>query len=185
MRSEAEAVGALRRALTALRRFTPGRIAVAVCAGASCALIIGLATALIPNPVFGRDIAPVWWNYPVWALTSALMGVLTATYVGRPGVDAEAGESPGSDRSGPMGVIGGVLAWFAVGCPVCNKLALLALGYSGAIAWFAPFQPLLALAALILVGAAVVRRLAGEIACPVRPPHSERRSEPAPAGGRG
>ncbi|EPR75477.1 hypothetical protein ADILRU_2020 [Leifsonia rubra CMS 76R] len=31
-----------------------------------------------------------------------------------------------------------MLAWFAVGCPVCNKIALLALGYTGALACPAP-----------------------------------------------
>ena len=64
---------------------------------------------------------------------------------------------------------GGILAWFAVGCPVCNKLALLALGYSGAITWFTPVQPFLALGALILTGVALVWRLRGQVACPVRP----------------
>ncbi len=63
---------------------------------------------------------------------------------------------------------GGMLAWFAVGCPVCNKLALLALGYSGAITWFAPVQPFLALGALVLTSVALVWRLRGQVACPVR-----------------
>ena len=66
-----------------------------------------------------------------------------------------------------MGIAGSMLAWFAVGCPVCNKLALLALGYSGAITWFAPVQPFLALAAMVLTGAALVWRLRGQVACPV------------------
>ena len=62
---------------------------------------------------------------------------------------------------------GTVLGWFAVGCPVCNKLALLALGYSGALTWFAPVQAYLAVAAVGLLGVALVRRLRGQLACPL------------------
>lgn len=63
---------------------------------------------------------------------------------------------------------GGFLAYLAVGCPVCNKLVLLALGASGAVTWFAPFQGLLALASLVMLSWALVTRLRGEVACPVR-----------------
>ncbi|MFD1722391.1 hypothetical protein [Amnibacterium endophyticum] len=120
--------------------------------------------------MFSREIAPVWWNYPVWLVTSALSGLLIATYV-RLGDAAElpAAEPDRTVRGGRLGMAGGLLAWFAVGCPVCNKLALLALGYTGAITWFAPIQPLLAIGALVLAGLAVVVRLSGQVACPVRP----------------
>ena len=62
---------------------------------------------------------------------------------------------------------GAFLAWFAVGCPVCNKLALLALGYAGAITWFAPVQPFLGILALGLTAVALVVRLRGQVACPL------------------
>ena len=145
-------------------------------AGASLAfgLLIGVVTVLIPNPWFARDIEPVWWNYPVWVVTSVLTGLLLTTYL-RPTLRArraapaptEADDDPAEKRSARMGIAGSMLAWFAVGCPVCNKLALLALGYSGAITWFAPVQPFLALAAMVLTGAALVWRLRGQVACPV------------------
>lgn len=64
-------------------------------------------------------------------------------------------------------LIGTVLAWFAVGCPVCNKIALLALGYSGAITWFAPMQPVLAALAVALCAIALVQRLKGMVVCEV------------------
>lgn len=60
-----------------------------------------------------------------------------------------------------------MLAWFAVGCPVCNKLAVLALGYSGAITWFAPVQPILAVGALILTATALTWRLRRQLVCPI------------------
>jgi hypothetical protein len=62
-----------------------------------------------------------------------------------------------------------VLAWFAVGCPACNKLALLALGYSGAITWFAPVQPFLAAAALLTTAGALLMRLRGQTLCSTAP----------------
>ncbi|WP_109474487.1 hypothetical protein [Ornithinimicrobium cavernae] len=163
-------------ALGALRAWSARQVLVAAGAALVVAVVIGLATVLIPNPVFGRDIPPVWWNYPVWLVTSALSGMLLATYVRPSGTasdgvrppDPEAGHA--DRRSGRFGVTGGVLAWFAVGCPVCNKLALLALGYSGAITWFAPLQPFLAVAALALTAAALVWRLRGQVYCPVTAP---------------
>lgn len=172
-------------AAQALRAWTARQVLVAIAAGAAVAVVIGVATVLIPNPVFGREIPPVWWNYPVWLVTSALSGMLVATYI-RPhrsaasdakattaadggSTDEGAGGEVEARRSSRMGMAGGILAWFAVGCPVCNKLALLALGYSGAITWFTPVQPFLALGALILTGVALVWRLRGQVACPIRP----------------
>lgn len=141
----------------ALRGWTGRQVAVAAAASIAIALVIGIATVLIPNPIFGRDIPPVWWNYPVWILTSILSGMLLATYI--------AGEDDGSPRTRRFGIVGTALAWFAVGCPVCNKIALLALGYSGAITWFTPLQPVLAIGALALTGIALVWRLRGQVAC--------------------
>lgn len=129
--------------------------------------------------MFGREIPVLAWNYPVWILTSLLAGMLAATYV-RPGAmgasgpvvpDDEPTGTPENDgvKQGRLGIAGAVLAWFAVGCPVCNKLALLALGYSGAITWFAPIQPFLAAGSLLLTGGALFFRLRGQVYCPVRP----------------
>ena len=65
------------------------------------------------------------------------------------------------------GTAGALLTFFAVGCPVCNKLVLLALGYAGALQWFAPVQPYLAGLAIVLLMWALVVRLRGQVACPV------------------
>lgn len=163
----------LRLAGQGLRTWTPRQVRAAVAATVVMALVIGVATVLIPNPVFGRDIAPVWWNYPVWILTSVLAGLLFATYVAptkvREGDDVPTiGLSARQNkRTGRFGVVGGAFAWFAVGCPVCNKIALIALGYTGALTWFAPFQPVLAVAAVVLLAVALVVRLRGQAACPM------------------
>lgn len=154
-----------------LRMWTPRQYLVALLAALGFGLLVGVSTVLIPNTVFMRDIDTVWWNYPVWILTSIGAGMLIATYVQRGAPAASAPAASGVDRierrTTRMGIAGSVLTWFAVGCPVCNKIALLALGYSGAITWFAPLQPVLAIAAMILTGVALVWRLGGQLACPV------------------
>ncbi|GAB3261666.1 hypothetical protein GCM10027425_25200 [Alteromonas gracilis] len=126
-------------------------------------LFVALGTAMIPNPVIVREIAPTWWSVPVLVVTAALSGLLFATYVRVPGLEPD-------ERTSRRGMAGGMLTFFAVGCPVCNKLVLLALGYSGAITWFAPVQPLLGVGAVVLLAWAVRSRLQGEVACRVRPP---------------
>lgn len=152
-------------ALSALRTWSSRHVLVAVGATVVIAVVVGLATVLIPNHIFARDIAPVWWNYPVWILTSALTGMLIATYV-NPEPTSHTARSQ-TTRADGMGVVGTALAWFAVGCPVCNKIALLAFGYSGALTWLAPFQPFLAIGAFAITGTALVWRLSGQLSCPL------------------
>ncbi len=150
-------------ALRALRDWGPRQVLTGVVAATAVAVTIGVPTVLIPNPVFSREIPIAPWSYPVWVVTSVLAGLLVATYVGPVG-GVRARDAAGGDRAG---VAGGLLTWFAVGCPVCNKLVLLALGYTGALTWFAPFQPVLAVAGVALTAAALVSRLSGQVACPV------------------
>lgn len=163
-------------AVQALRLWGPRQVGVAAAATTAVGGTIGVATVLIPNPVFAREIAPVGWNYPAWVLTSLLTGLLVATYVQPGGARTGTGEeTPRAQdtgtstvgRSARVGVIGGLLAWFAVGCPVCNKIAILALGYTGAMTWFAPLQPVLAVVALAFSTLALIGRLSGQSACSV------------------
>ena len=128
-------------------------------------LIVGIPTALLPTGVFGRGVPAPLWAWPVLLMTAILSGLLTATYVARPGFESLQGRESG--RRG--GMAGGFLAYLAVGCPTCNKVALLALGSSGAIDWFAPLQPVLAVLGVVLLMYALRKRLAGERACPIRP----------------
>lgn len=185
----------LSEATQSLRMWGARRIVVAIAAAGASVLVIGLSTVLIPNSFFSRDIPPEWWDYPVWILMSVLLGLLIATYVREPGaqvassrgnkqvVDADAEAVDGeevddrSERRGRnFGTVGGMLGWFAVGCPVCNKIALLVLGYTGALTYFAPLQPVLAVLGVILLLAAVIVRLKGQYSCPV--PTRERKPLP-------
>ncbi len=123
-------------------------------------LFIAIPTDLIPNPVFGRDIPPTAWSWWVLGLSSILAGLVAATYVATP-------EEARTEREGKLGMAGGIITFFAVGCPVCNKLVLLALGYTGAIQWFEPVQPYLAAGAIGLLGWAFVARVRKENACAI------------------
>lgn len=136
---------------------------VAVGAAVAFALLVALPTDLIDNPVFGRAIAPSWWALPSLAVSSLLGGLLVATYVAAP-------SQPDVSATRRGGWIGASLTYFAVGCPVCNKLVLVTLGSAGAITWFAPVQPLLQLLAVVLLAWALRKRLLGELSCATTTP---------------
>ncbi|MFI8771082.1 hypothetical protein ACIGKQ_02855 [Gordonia sp. NPDC062954] len=152
---------------TAVRDAT--RVQMAAATAVPVAVLVGVATVLIPNDVFSREVAPVAWNYPTLLVTAVLSGLLAATYVR---TDSSSHNSETADPAGAppsrtdgLGPIGVVFSWFAVGCPVCNKLAVLALGYSGALTWFAPLQPVLALAGIALLWTALAVRLNNQRSC--------------------
>lgn len=143
-------------------RTWPARRWLAALAGTvATILFVGIPTVLIPNPIFGREIGVTWWAWPALLVTAVLSGLLLATYVRAGDVENE--------RAPRLGGLGALLSFFAVGCPVCNKIVLLALGYTGALQWFAPVQPVLAIAGVVLLAVALRRRLQVEArgACPV------------------
>lgn len=156
--------------LQAARLWSPRRWWVAIVGGLATALLVALPTAVIPNPIFGRAIEVTWWSYPVVVLTGVLGGLLLATYVREPDATSDETELDDVDRASKLGMAGAFVSFFAVGCPVCNKLVLLALGASGAVTWFAPLQPVLAVASVVLMAVALRIRLRNQVACaiPVR-----------------
>lgn len=154
-----------RAAGTGLRGWDARQRLAAGLAALATVLVVALPTAMIPNPVFGREIPTTAWAWPALLVTAVLSGMLFATYLRRTADGTDVGAEAGTE--GKAGAVGGFLTFLAVGCPVCNKLALLALGYTGAIQWFAPVQPWLAAGAVVLLGWALVRRLAFADACPV------------------
>jgi len=126
-------------------------------ASLAVALLLGVPTDLVPTPLFQRMSPIAWWDYPIWAASSAVAGLVLATYVGE-GRAAEGGKLSA----------GGLLSYLAVGCPTCNKLAVLALGTGGASSYFAPVQPFLGLLGLGLLTVTLAVRLRGLEACGVR-----------------
>lgn len=134
------------------------------------ALALGLPTDVIPNPVFGRPVPVTWWSYPVLVVTATLGGLLLGTFVRV--ADGERLEmvdrlEPGTERPAKAGGVAWMLSFFAVGCPVCNHLVVLAIGTTGALQWFEPFQPFLAVMSVALLAAALVSRLSSTDRCPL------------------
>ncbi|WP_186779497.1 hypothetical protein [Streptomyces salinarius] len=152
-----------RRAGEALRGWRSRQWTVAGAGALATAILVGAPTDVVPNPLFGRSVPVQWWNYPALAVTAALAGIVLSTYVRQPSTASEPKPSDG----GRLGAIGGVLSFFAVGCPVCNKLVLLLLGASGALSYWAPLQPLLAVLSAALLAEAALRRLSSQTECPV------------------
>jgi hypothetical protein len=143
--------------LGALRSTLDGRYWLVAALGTVAALmLLGIPTAVIPNPFFIRMTPTETFNVVVWLASAPLIGLLIATYVGPPG------HAIGHDR-GELGAarttLGGVAAYLAIGCPICNKVVVAALGVSGALSIFAPIQPLIGAASVALLGGTLAWRL--------------------------
>ena len=157
-------------ALQALSAWPLRRWIAAAVASAGSFVLLGIPTAMIPNPVFARKIEAPAWTYPSLVVTALLAGLLLASYVRASG-RAAGGDGERLDEASPEEArsftVGGLLTFFAIGCPTCNKLVLIALGSSGAITWFEPVQPVLAVAGIGVLVWALHRRLTSEVACRV------------------
>jgi len=148
-----------------VRRWT---VAAAVAAGTY--LFFGLSTAVLANPVFGRSVPPTSWSPNVLIATAILSGLLTATYVRNDGpapIRLDPVEVTAGTRTARAGALGSLLAYLAIGCPVCNKIALLLLGSTGALNLYAPIQPYLGAIGIGLLAIALVLRLRGETSCAI------------------
>lgn len=143
-----------------IRQWTPQRYLVVAVAGLAWLVLSGVPTGIIETPFYVRMTPVEWWNYPFWVVNAVLAGLLAATYVSIVGNAAGAqGKALG----------GGLLSVFAIGCPVCNKLVVAAIGTGGAFTYFAPIQPALGFLSVGLLFYALRVRLAGEHGCPVEP----------------
>lgn len=134
---------------------------VALAGAAATLVVMGVVAVIIPNPVFSRVIPVRPQDYVLWAFTGALVGLVVGSY-------AVARES----RQEGKVLAGGVLSVLATGCPVCNKIVVVLLGTSGALAWFAPIQVYVGVLSLVLLGWTLRVRagaLVGACAVPRRP----------------
>jgi hypothetical protein len=132
-------------------------------------LALGIVSAIVPNPVFGRQIAAEPFAIAVWLLSAPLVGIVGATYTSpqvRGGsavplaMPASLPPSDDEDRGASLlGSVAGLGAFLAIGCPVCNKVAVVLLGTSGALGVWAPIQPFLGAISLVLLAATAAWRL--------------------------
>ena len=138
------------RGLVMLTRSGPSFWARAFVWGLAFAALVGVPTSLIENPLFTRMTAPTWWNYVVAALVAVMGGLCMAIRT-----HPAARECRVERRA----AAGGGLAYVAVGCPLCNKAVVLALGSSGTLTYFAPAQVLLGASAVTVSFLILVRAL--------------------------
>lgn len=148
-----------------LRPWSAIRWLMAVAGTVLTGLVIAIPTGIIGTSFYARMTPVLWWNYPVWAITSILTGLIFATYV--------RSQAP-PDSSGRNGVIGSTMSLLAVGCPICNKVVVAAVGVSGALNLWAPIQPALGLLSVALLGWALSRRLRNERQCALPQPDPAR-----------
>lgn len=143
--------------MAALRSTLDGRFWLVVgLATAGSLLLFGVPTAVIPNPIFIRMTPTETFNVVVWLTSAQLVGLLVATYVRVPG---HAADHRFDDAGAGRTALGGVAAYLAIGCPICNKVVVAALGVSGALSIFAPLQPLIGAGSVALLGATLAWRL--------------------------
>ena len=146
--------------LASLRAWPLERWAVAAVVTVVAALLMGVPTGIVSTGLYTRMTPVLWWNYPVWAVSAVLVGMVAATYV-------RAGAPPSSAPDRSRRAVGGtLLTTFAVGCPVCNKLVVGLIGASGATSYWSSLQPVLGVASVALLLTGLVVRLRGQVACP-------------------
>jgi hypothetical protein len=121
------------------------------------ALFIGVPTVLIPNPLFVRMTPTSPLDYAIWAISILLLGPLLALATLYPMSGQRASRLAGTGTRRAFG--GGILSFLSVGCPVCNKVVVLLLGFSGAMTFFNPLRPFLGIAAISLLGVTLFLRI--------------------------
>ena len=124
-----------------LGHFGPKGWIVAAIGAIAAILALGIPTAMIDNPFFIRMIPVRAEDYVIWIVSSILLGLVLGTFA-ISSVKGSGGKALGS----------GILTYLAVGCPICNKLVILFLGISGALAYFEPVQLYLGIGSVVLLG---------------------------------
>ena len=120
-----------------------------VLGGIATVLLVGIPTAVIPNPIFTRMTPTRPQDYAFLVVTALLAALLAATYALPAACSLQENKL----------AAGGVFSFLAVGCPVCNKIVVLLLGTSGAFTYFEPLQPVLGVVSIVLLGYAIRTRL--------------------------
>lgn len=112
-------------------------------------VVLGVPADIIENSVFGRPIPVRALDVIILLVSSLSTGLI---------VGLRPPELPDAPEDRPM-FAGAFVTFFAVGCPVCNRFVVSLIGTSGALNWFRPLQPILGLAAVLLLLVALRRRV--------------------------
>ncbi len=109
--------------------------------------IFGAPTGLIPNPVFTRMIPSLPLDYVFLALTSVLVGAYAGLHF-----YGKQENTKSQNATAYSGVIGGIVAF---GCPICNKVFVMALGTTSVMTYIEPYRPIIGAISVIIMGLAV------------------------------
>ncbi len=102
-------------------------------------LFFGVAVALIPNPIFIRMVPANTFDYIFLGTTSLLSGLFYAL---------PERKTCNMEKTS----IGGMLLGFlAFGCPTCNKILVLLLGYTALFTIFDPLRPAIGILSVTLL----------------------------------
>lgn len=126
-----------------MEHVTPKRIVAGIAVALGSFLLLGSVAALWDNPLFVRMTPAGGWEI-------ALLGVMSAT-----GGIYVAIRRPFCSTAGPSA--GGILAFLAVACPVCNKILLLIFGGELLLTYYEPVRIYVAAAGALMVGLFTLR----------------------------
>lgn len=134
-------------------------------------VVLGVPTAVVPNPFFVRMTPTGPWDVGIWLTSAPLIGLTLATFVAKP---QRVTVDPHGARGGAPTSIAGIGAFLAIGCPICNKVVVGLLGISGATTIFGPLQPVIGLTSVALLGVTLIYRLRQRaFGCPMCAPSIE------------
>lgn len=131
-----------------LSAFGPRAWTIVTLATTAALVATGVPTRILPNLFFARMTDVRTQDYVIWMISGVLVGLIAGTYV----------VAAAHKHERRTIAAGGVLTYFAVGCPVCNKLVLFALGASGAMTFFAPLQLYIGILSVVLLTATLMVR---------------------------
>ncbi len=106
-------------------------------------LVMGIPTALIPNPLikYTRMIPATVLDYFFLVSTSALLGALISLKL----------YFKSKNKADFKTIAGGSIGFVAFSCPVCNLLLVSVLGFTTIMAFIEPLRPFLGIASVIIL----------------------------------
>ncbi len=124
-----------------------------IAAGLSAILfvVMGIPTALVPNPFIGyaRMIEPTTLDYFFLTAVSVLLAVLVSLKL------YFKSEKP----LGAKGIIGGIVGFLSFSCPVCNVLLVAVLGSATVLTFIEPLRPILGVVSVSVLSYLIYRTL--------------------------
>jgi predicted membrane protein len=136
--------------------------ALSVLFSGGAALLLGIPTVLIVNHWFIRMTPTSPQDYIIWILSALLIGPVAALALLYPM------KQDIQKAGGGRAMLGTFLSFLSVGCPVCNKVVVFLLGFSGAMTFFNPLRPFLGIASVVLLATTLFLRVRVlRFGCPV------------------